>query len=79
MKKLHMDKYEISCSYREARNKKYQIKILSQLNLCTQQDIIDVLIECGYDRSTLPKIKVKSKKKNNNENKKNKDDNHAQT
>lgn len=43
----HMSDNEIVRTYNEARNKKTQIKILSDLNLCSYNDIVDILNKYG--------------------------------
>ena len=43
----HMSDNEIVRTYNEARNKKAQIKILSDLNLCSYNDIVDILNKYG--------------------------------
>lgn len=37
-------------AYRDSKNKKEQINILAERNLCDPAEIIDVLVEGGYDR-----------------------------
>lgn len=49
---------EIVREYREARNKKAQIKILADLNLCTKDEIIEVLRSKGVE---IPEKKTKQK------------------
>ena len=43
----HMSDNEIVRTYNEARNKKTQIKILSDLNLCSYNDIVDIRNKYG--------------------------------
>lgn len=38
---------EIECSYRQAKKKSEQIKILADLNVCTTEEIIQALISTG--------------------------------
>ena len=42
--------------YKEAKHKKKQINILTELNLCTRQDIISVLKDNGISREELKKV-----------------------
>lgn len=50
-----MEPKDIVKSYREAANKRKQIAILAQLNLCKESDILDVLRDNGVDHRTLPR------------------------
>ncbi|MBR4668417.1 MAG: hypothetical protein IKO76_06645 [Butyrivibrio sp.] len=52
-----MDNNEICRSYKEARNKKSQIGILAELNLCSTKDIIEILKEGGV--YIAPKVRSK--------------------
>lgn len=54
MRELPMTPGEIVTSYRQAANKKEQIKILSQLNACPPEEIKQVLVENGVDILDLP-------------------------
>lgn len=40
-----MDKGQILCDYRTAKNHKKQIPILAELNACSKEEIIDILTE----------------------------------
>ena len=53
--KLYMEPKDIVKSYEEAANKRKQIAILAQLNLCKESDILDVLRDNGVDHRTLPR------------------------
>lgn len=46
-----MDKGQILCDYRTAKNHKKQIPILAELNACSKEEIIDILTEGGYTRT----------------------------
>ena len=52
-KKLWYTDNEILLSYKTAKHKHEQIKILSELNSCTEDDIKDILVSCGIDRKIL--------------------------
>lgn len=57
-----MSSEEICKEYRAAKNKKQQIGILADQNLCGKSDIIKILIEAGEDMSCMePKKKEKLK------------------
>lgn len=55
---MEMTNEEIVRSYRQAKDPREQITILSELNLCGTARIIEILIEGGVDPETLPKIKM---------------------
>ena len=59
---LHMSMEEICKEYREAKNKKRQITILADQNLCKRADIIKILIEAGEDMGCM-KLKEDENKK----------------
>lgn len=46
-----MDKGQILCDYRTAKNHKKQIHILAELNACSKEEIIDILTDGGYTRT----------------------------
>lgn len=46
-----MDKGQILCDHRTAKNHKKQIPILAELNACSKEEIIDILTEGGYTRT----------------------------
>jgi len=46
---MEMGKYEIEVLYRQAADRREEIKILAQLNATTRLEIINVLNELGYD------------------------------
>lgn len=54
---MEMTANEIVRSYKEAKDKKKQVGILAQLNLCTPEDIKKILIEGGVDWRELPRGK----------------------
>ena len=53
--KMPMSQADIAKEYREAKNKKQQIKILADENLCKTGDIVRVLLAAGISESELPK------------------------
>lgn len=54
---MEMTASEIVRSYKEAKDKKKQVGILAQLNLCTPENIKRILIEGGVDWRELPRGK----------------------
>ena len=54
-----MSEAEVCKSYREAKNKNKQIKILADLCLCEEQEIMDILVR----NNQIPGIKAPDKKK----------------
>lgn len=60
--KLYMTDTEIVKSYKEAANKRKQVEILCQLNLCKPDDIINVLKKSDIDWRTLPRAYTESSK-----------------
>ena len=56
-KQLNMTVGEIVTSYKQAKDKKKQITVLSQLNLCTTDEIIEILKANGVDGRSLPRTK----------------------
>lgn len=58
-KKLEMTPEEIVRSYREAADKKEQVQILADLNLCSRETIRRVLIEGGVKPQELPRQRKK--------------------
>ena len=61
-----MSDFEILRDYREARDKKEQVKILADMNLCTQKEIVELLVRHGikakyrkcWNEEKLEKLKV---------------------
>lgn len=51
---MEMTTHEIVRMYKDAADKKKQITILAQMNLCTPEEIRDELIKGGIDARTLP-------------------------
>ena len=49
--KMPMSQADIAKEYREAKNKKQQIKILADENLCKTGDIVRVLLAAGTPKS----------------------------
>lgn len=58
-----MSPEQICKEYREAKNKKQQIGILADQNLCGKSEIIKILIEAGEDMSCMEPKKGKGKPK----------------
>ena len=54
---MEMTDSEIVRSYREARDKRKQVKILSQLNLCEIEEILDILTKNGVKSQELPRTR----------------------
>lgn len=52
---MEMTNAEIYTSWREAKNKKDQVKILADLNCTTQEHIVEILKEQGADGRLLPR------------------------
>lgn len=50
-----MTNAEIAKSFKEAKNKAKQITILADLNLCTEETIMEVLKKKGIDGRCLPR------------------------
>lgn len=53
--KMPMSQADITKEYREAKDKKQQIKILADENICKTGDIVRVLLASGIPESELPK------------------------
>lgn len=64
-----MSEGEILTSYRQAKDKKEQIRILADLNLCSPSDIREVLKKNGVDGRTLPSGSVNDRPTDQTENK----------
>lgn len=56
---MEMTTHEIVRMYKDAADKKKQITILAQMNLCTPEEIRDKLIKGGIDARTLPRKRKK--------------------
>lgn len=52
---MEMPTSEIVQRFKNAADKKQQIEILAQMNLCSPEEIRDVLIKGGVDQRTLPR------------------------
>lgn len=59
-KQLEMTPEEIVRSYREALDKKHQIEVLADLNVCSKEVIRKVLIENGVKPQELPRQRKKA-------------------
>lgn len=55
MAELSMSNDEILASWRDAKDRKAQIRILAELNATTEEDIRDRLAAQGVDRRQLPR------------------------
>ena len=60
-KKLPMSTYDITKMYKEAKDKRAQIDILADMNLCTTKEIREELIKGGIPFQTLPRKSRKEK------------------
>ena len=60
-KQMEMSQGDIVRSYRGAADKKAQVKILADLNVCSQREIIDILIANGVKPQELPRQRQKNK------------------
>ena len=61
---MDMTNEEIVIAYRDSKNKKEQINILAERNLCDPAEIVDILVDGGYDRRCFNSLKLgKSKGK----------------
>lgn len=61
---MEMTTHEIVRMYKDAADKKNQITILADMNLCTPDDIRAELIKGGIDPRTLPRKRRKPGEKN---------------
>ncbi len=52
---MQMTNGEIVASYRQAKNKKEQVKILAELNACNVEEITKILVEGGVAPNQLPR------------------------
>jgi hypothetical protein len=52
-----MTNEEIVRSYKEAKHKGHQIEVLSDLNLCPKEMIIDILVEGGIPKTAFSRYK----------------------
>ena len=59
-KKLEMTVEEIVRSYREVLDKKHQLEVLADLNVCSKEVIKQVLIEGGVKPQELPRQRKKT-------------------
>ena len=58
--KMQMTNEEIVRSYNEAKHKGHQIEVLSDLNVCPKEMIIDILVEGGVDPRAFSRYKGKN-------------------
>lgn len=58
---MQMTENEIVRNYREAKNKREQVTILADLNSCSKDELIAILLKNGVDSRELPR-KRKPKK-----------------
>lgn len=59
-KNMVMTNEDIVRSYKEAKDRRAQIKVLAELNVCPQELIIEILKEGGVDWRELPKQRKKA-------------------
>lgn len=57
-----MSPEDIRKTYLEAANKREQIKILSEINLCSRETIREILIEQGIPEDEIPKTRAPREK-----------------
>lgn len=57
---MWMTESEIAKEYREAKNKKHQISILADQNVCSHKQIREILIKMGEIESKEPEKKVRT-------------------
>ena len=57
---MEMTAWEICRAYKDAQNKSEQVKILADLNLCSKNDIINLLAERGIEHKAGKKRGYKS-------------------
>ena len=58
---MEMQTHEIVRMYKDAADKKKQITILAQMNLCTPEEIRDELIKGGIDAPDAPEKRKKTR------------------
>jgi len=56
---MQMTNGEIVASYRQAKNKKEQVKILAELNACKNEEITEILVDGGVAANQLPRTREK--------------------
>ena len=56
---MEMSNFDIVKSYKEAADKKAQLQVLADLNVCSVEKIRTILIEEGIPCQTLPRNRVK--------------------
>lgn len=52
---MEMTNGEIITSYRQAKDKKKQIEVLADLNMCSKDEIVEILKEQGVPHRELPR------------------------
>lgn len=52
---MQMDEGEITRKYKEAKNKNMQVEILADLNACSKDYIIEILVKNGIEAKQLPR------------------------
>ncbi len=57
---MDMTAAEILKNYREAKDKKRQVRILADMNVCTIDEIKAILIAGGIDKRELPRTRQKT-------------------
>ncbi len=60
---MEMTNDEIVMMYREAKNKKQQIRILAELNCCSKDEILRILKEGNVKSTELPRQRAKKDEK----------------
>ena len=59
---MQMTNGEIVANFRQSKNKREQLKILAELNTCSQEDIKKILIDGGIDPKKIPITRSEKKK-----------------
>lgn len=61
MSKLVMEPNNIVKEWREAKDKKLQIEILADQNMCLKKDIVDILIKGGIPKEEIPRVRERNR------------------
>lgn len=61
-RKMEMKPEDIRKEFQEAKDKRAQIKILSERNLCSREDIIEILKEQGIKEEDIPQTRGRRQK-----------------
>lgn len=58
---MQMTSFDIVKSYREAKDKTKQVRILADLNACSKSEIIEILKSGGVSTKQLPRVRKNNK------------------